>query len=73
MERSQNCLCFAGLKVGSPDSPLTLGFALAGPAELQVLLVFSVDRSHASISGKLTNAASTFSVVVQRRLPDIAD
>ena len=54
-----------------------LGFVLAMLLARQLsyrsLLVFYVDRSHASSSGKLINVASTFSAVVQSRLLDIAE
>ena len=69
-------LVFRRPESGVARQPRNLGFVLANPAELQVsrsLLAFSVDRSHASSSGKLTNVASTFSVVVQSRLLDIAE
>ena len=69
-------LVFRRPESGVARQPRNLGFVLANPAELQVsrsLLAFSVERSHASSSGKLTNVASTFSVVVQSRLLDIAE
>ena len=48
-------LCFAALKAGPPDFPQNLGFVLAMLLARQLscrsLLVFSVDRSHASSSG----------------------
>ena len=58
------------LRPGVARLPRNLDFVLA---MLRSLLVFSVDRSHASSSGKLTNVASMFSEVVQSRLLDIAE
>lgn len=69
-------LVFCGPENGVARQPLT--WASSWQTQLARHLScsfvgFSVDRSHASSSGKLTNVASTFSLLVQSRRLDIAE
>ena len=55
-------LVFCGLESGAARQPRNLGFVLV----LSCRSLLFLERSHASSSEKLTNVASTFSVVAQR-------